>query len=1833
MNGVACEEASTSAIVNVTPVPTGNLQAVIAGGTTVTAPVTLTICPGEEVTFTGSGGTTYEFLVGPTIVQARSASNTYVTTALLNNDVVTMNVYSATGSCTAVSNPVTITYAGNPVVTLSSSAPAETFCTDDSIDFTATSSVASSSFAFYIEGTLAQAASSQATFTSAVGAIDDGDEVTVIVTTPAGCSETVTLTMIENGVTGGTPTAATASTTICSGEVPASITVTGSTVSGTVSYRWQESPDNITFTNITGVLGSSATLTPTTGITATTYYRRLTISTLNGVACEEASTSAIVNVTPVPTGNLQAVIAGGTTVTAPVTLTICPGEEVTFTGSGGTTYEFLVGPTIVQARSASNTYVTTALLNNDVVTMNVYSATGSCTAVSNPVTITYAGNPVVTLSSSAPAETFCTDESIDFTATSSVASSSFAFYIEGTLAQAASSQATFTSAVGAIDDGDEVTVIVTTPAGCSETVTLTMIENAITSIGTLTTASSTICSGETATTIVGTTSNASGTTIAYEWQNSLDNITYTAITGSNSSSYDPGTLTTTMFFKRRTISTLNGVVCDALSNALRIDVTALPPAGILANPGGLTGNSTMTICDGDEVNFTGSGGASYEFTVDGITRQARSNQSTFTTTGLLNNEVVRVVVYDQPAGVSACNAISDPITIVVNPVPTVNLSSDATGNTFCVGDIVTFNAATSLTTATYTFAIGGVTRQTGASSTFVPTDYVAFLNDGDVIEVSVVSSGSGCSASTSLTLIQNTVTAGTIATATPTICTGGTPSALTNAVSATGAGAITYQWEAATAVATYTPILSATNATYTPTALVTTTFYRRKAISTFNGAVCEEYSNVVQIAVTPLPVGGTVTPTAETICSGETPSLLRITGGSTGPLVTYQWQESTDGFVFTDITTATSADYQPPALNATRWYKRITNAAGGSPASCNDESSVIQITVLDIDAGALDPSLGADYCFGAIPPTLTSSTTGGTPDDASSAIGTVTYRWEMSTDNATWSTIPSATNNFYNPPSLIQTTWYRRVATVMLGADTCEAETNTVRIGILPDLNEGRILDDQMVCQAITAADLPNPLELRNAEPSTTSVTYQWQISSDQYSWQDIAGQQGTFLTFTLGDSWVPTAPATYYRAVITYVGSPAPAARESTSVQLQNTINTFAAGQVYSIAINGNNYPVTANASSTLDSIGAALATLITNNDLTVNATFNATNNILSIIPVAPGTYNVAASTGSPDPILASIVPFNNSALEMKVLVSGNNGARTPNAGLPTCQVYTESVIIEVDEQPTLNQISGDPSPEEVCIGDPIDPITFEFGGGATSVEIRNLDTNLNVVALGGGAATPVVGQPGWYVITGTNTFTISGSPLTTSNFTIVTQGSCTPIQEDYLIRVEQLPRTPDFIRMNQNSMGYEILQNGGIWYNNTICQDRDPAPTTPQTEFFACYVDNAFNQQYGMYTWDVSAGARNIIPQDYFRKTIDVITNSAPIAGQTYTVTLTNATGTVVSYVVTSTAAIQTNRQIGLAMANLIDANPDYEANYNNTTDEIRIFSAAANQNYTVVAGPTDLSNASRFGGVIPSPWIRSVIVDWDPSFSGTSTVRVRTGSNICTTTSAWLPVEVHVVPQSIPQPLPSDLLPPVALNEEVCGGEFTGPLPVCEISVATLPTQFFTASNNPTNFNDYGSLEWRIANPQPGSGSSVGSPGTIDQDTGILTWNVGWWGTFELEVRPISCTGVNGNWTSVTIVIGEQDGPLVISNFGNPLPECPIPAGGFSTTFSTVGAQPARWYVNSTAGLDLGLTNFVASATFIELAPTDASSSSVNLNFRPGYSGNIVLTAEPTPCRATA
>ena len=121
-----------------------------------------------------------------------------------------------------------------------------------------------------------------------------------------------------------------------------------------------------------------------------------------------------------------------------------------------------------------------------------------------------------------------------------------------------------------------------------------------------------------------------------------------------------------------------------------------------------------------------------------------------------------------------------------------------------------------------------------------------------------------------------------------------------------------------------------------------------------------------------------------------------------------------------------------------------------------------------------------------------------------------------------------------------------------------------------------------------------------------------------------------------------------------------------------------------------------------------------------------------------------------------------------------------------------------------------------------------------------------------------------------------------------------------------------------------------------------------------------------------------------------------------------------------------------------------------------------------------------------------------------------------------------------------------------------------------------------------------------PQPGLGSLVANPGIIDQLTGTIDWNTGWWGSFELLVRPISCSGIAGDWKSLEpLLLVEQDGPVTsVTAVGNLLPECPIPAGGYTSTLTTNG-QPVRWYVNSQVGLATG-TTYLASNTDFELDP---------------------------------
>ncbi|WP_338225869.1 beta strand repeat-containing protein [Algoriphagus confluentis] len=133
------------------------------------------------------------------------------------------------------------------------------------------------------------------------------------------------------------PTAGSIATnqTICNGGDPLAFTSTvAGSGSGTITYRWESSVSP--FASWTPVSGASlATYDAPSGLTATTRFRRIAISTLNGVACESVPTAPVeVTVSTVPTpGSIASNQA------------ICEGEDPTAftspdngTGSGSLFY-------------------------------------------------------------------------------------------------------------------------------------------------------------------------------------------------------------------------------------------------------------------------------------------------------------------------------------------------------------------------------------------------------------------------------------------------------------------------------------------------------------------------------------------------------------------------------------------------------------------------------------------------------------------------------------------------------------------------------------------------------------------------------------------------------------------------------------------------------------------------------------------------------------------------------------------------------------------------------------------------------------------------------------------------------------------------------------------------------------------------------------------------------------------------------------------------------------------------------------------------------------------------------------------------------------------------------------------------------------------------------------------------------------------------------------------------------------------------------------------------------------------------------------------------------
>ncbi len=336
----------------------------------------------------------------------------------------------------------------------------------------------------------------------------------------------------------------------------------------------------------------------------------------------------------------------------------------------------------------------------------------------------------------------------------------------------------------------------------------------------------------------------------------------------------------------------------------------------------------------------------------------------------------------------------------------------------------------------------------------------------------------------SITIDPGTV-GGTVSTSS-TVCIGGNSGTL----SLTGKTGTVTRWEySIDGGITYSPIINTTT-TQTYLNLVVTTKYRALVQS---GNCTPLFSTIATITVNPLTVGGTITPSPLSVCSGNNSGVLTLSG-KVGNVT--RWEVSTNsGLTWTNIANVTVTQaYLNIVL--TSWYRALVQSSPCTAAY----SSIAILTVTSSTVGGIITPATVSVCSGLNLDSLI----------LTGSNGNVT-QWEFSIDGGlTWTIIANITlvNHYSN---LTQTTLYRALSQTS-GCSSSYSNTATVTVDS-PSLG-GAIAGGSMLCSGANAGVLtlsghsgsilnwetsPNGIVWTTLANTTTTQTYTNLISSTYY--------------------------------------------------------------------------------------------------------------------------------------------------------------------------------------------------------------------------------------------------------------------------------------------------------------------------------------------------------------------------------------------------------------------------------------------------------------------------------------------------------------------------------------------------------------------------------------------------------------------------------------------------------------------------------------------------------------------------------------------------------------
>ncbi len=939
-----CTNTYSSSIPTLTLVPTPTVSITNAtscyGATSFSLSYSTT---GSPTTYSISAGT--RSLTGFTAIPSGTTlSSSPLTITIPSNAAVgtyDFNMVVTKSGCNSVSTPFTLTVNRVPGVTASASS--STVCSGTSVTLTASGA------------TTYSWVSSPAGFTStsSTPSVTPTQTTTYTVTgTSAGCTATASTTVTVN--TAPTVSISASTTSICTAGEKVTLTASGAS-----TYSWS-GPSSYSAT------GSFIVVTP-----SSTGTYSVTGTDVNG--CTNTASQAIT-------------VGAGPSLTTSGNVTICKGSSTTLTVSGATSYVWspATGLSATTGSSVTATPTTTT-------TYTVYGTTSGCTSTST-ITVTVTQDGVTSVSTANQYIYFCGADLAagnDYIEFNIQTSSSQTFTWEtsstsgGTYSAASGAAFTVTSNPttnstlryknpwGSPAPNQFVRVSYTT-SGCTFRYYFSL--SNLTTISPVISSDQSICSGSSPSSIslLGTTNPGnSNVTFSYQWESSTTSSStgYSNISGATSSSYSPGTLSQSIWYRLKITTSSSNCTGTYTSNAVAITV------------GTAISNNSLSVSDACAAGaaITGStpsgGTGSYTYSWESSTTSSSSGFSTVI--GATSKDYTPPVPsqttwYRRLVTSGDCANNTSSAVAIYTPITSNEISN---GQTICDGGSLS-NLSVS----------GSLAGGDGASTTYLwysSTDNVTFTSTG-ITTSSYAPSTSVGTRYYYLTVTRgvcssNSTTAKIVVNSKPTVTASASASSLcsSESVTITASGASSYSWSPSTGLS------ATTGATVTANPSSTTTY-------TVTGTNANGCTNTATSAITyngTTPSAPSPTSSSVTICSGSTYS-LNSSGSYSGTIEWYTVPEVRIASLVSD----------PTAVSTAGTYYVFAKSG-----SCYSSSyGTVTLAVTDVSAPSVS-STSLSYCSPA-----TADLTALQPVAPSG----VSYEWH------TVSSSPSAGNIVSSPSSV-----------------------------------------------------------------------------------------------------------------------------------------------------------------------------------------------------------------------------------------------------------------------------------------------------------------------------------------------------------------------------------------------------------------------------------------------------------------------------------------------------------------------------------------------------------------------------------------------------------------------------------------------------------------------------------------------------------------------------------------------------------------------------------------------------------------------------------------------